>query len=186
MENRVRQRLTREDWVRVAFEFLQERGAEGVKIVVMADRLGVTSGSFYWHFKDLRELRDCLLEYWEADLTDAIIDKAMGFSGSPEERILDLMLQVIEHDAAAPDHAVWVWSRSDPAARKVFERTLRKRFDFARWMFKQTGLSERQATIRGRLLVAYLMGEFSTGLKTNKKWRGVVREAFKVLTSPVA
>jgi len=46
-------RLTREDWVRGAIEALQERGVDGVKIVVIAHRLGVTSGSFYWHFMGL-------------------------------------------------------------------------------------------------------------------------------------
>ena len=178
-------RLTRADWVRGAIEALQERGVDGVKIVVIADRLGVTSGSFYWHFKGLRELLDCLLAFWEVELTDAIIERAMGFSGPPEDRILDLMLQVIENDAAAPDHAISVWSRSDPIAKEVFERTLQKRFDFARRMFRQTELSDRQAAIRGRLMVAYLMGEFSTGLKSDRKWRGIIREEFKVLTSPI-
>ena len=178
-------RLTREDWVRGAIEALQERGVDGVKIVVIADRLGVTSGSFYWHFKGLRELLDCVLEYWEVELTDAIMERAKSFSGTPEERILDLMLQVIEIDAAAPDHAILVWARSDPAAKEVFERTLRRRFDFAGWMFRQAGFSDRQAAIRGRLMVAYLMGEFSTGLKSDRKWRGIIREEFKVLTSPI-
>ncbi len=186
MVSKAATRLTREDWVRGAIEALQERGVDGVKIVVIADRLGVTSGSFYWHFKGLRELLDCVLEYWEVELTDAIIGRAMGFSGPPEDRILDLMLQVIEIDAAAPDHAILVWARSDPAAKEVFERTLRRRFDFAGWMFRQTGFSDRQAAIRGRLMVAYLTGEFSTGLKSNRRWRDIVRDEFKVLASPAA
>ena len=91
----------------------------------------------------------------------------------------------VRNDAAAPDQAISVWSRSDPTAKRVFERTLRKRFDFADWMFRQTGLSDRQAAIRGRLMVAYLMGEFSTGLKSNRKWKAIIREEFKVLTSPI-
>jgi AcrR family transcriptional regulator len=185
MEKRTTKRLSRQDWVRGGIEVLQERGVAGIKIVALAERLGVTSGSFYWHFKGLRSLLDSLLEYWEVALTDAIIVSATGFGGSPEERILHLMVQVIEGDAAALDHAIMVWARNDPAAQEAFERTLQKRFDFARWMFKQAGFSNRQATIRGRLMVTHLMGESSTSLKSNAKWKAIVREEFEVLINPI-
>ena len=49
-----RPRLSREDWLQVTLKVLQYRGVGGVKIVVIAERLGVTSGSFYWQFKNLR------------------------------------------------------------------------------------------------------------------------------------
>ena len=184
MENRTRQRLSREDWVREALEVLQERGADGVKIVVIAKRMGVTSGSFYWHFKGLQDLLDCLLDYWERELTDAIMELAKSFGGPPKDRILNLMLRVIEEDAAAYDHAILVWARKDPAANEVFARTLRKRFDFARWMFRQCGFSHRQAAIRGRLMVAYLMGESATDLKSDANWKAGIRAKHKLMTDP--
>ena len=185
MDKHTTKRLTREDWVHGALEVLQERGVDGVKIVVIAERMGVTSGSFYWHFKGLRDLLDSLLEFWERELTDAIIVKAKTLGGSPEKRILDLMQQVIEHNAAVHDHAISVWARSDPAAQEIFDRTIQKRFDFARWMFKKAGFSDRQAAVRGRLMVAYLMGESSTSLKSNTKWKDIVRKEFEVLIRPI-
>ena len=178
-------RLTREDWVHGALEVLEEKGVDGVKIVVIAKRMGVTSGSFYWHFKGLRDLLDSILEFWERELTDAIIVKAKSLGGQPEKRILDLMQQVIEHNAAVHDHAISVWARSDPAAQEIFDRTIQKRFDFARWMFKKAGFSDRQAAVRGRLMVAYLMGESSTSLKSNTKWKDIVRKEFEVLIRPI-
>jgi AcrR family transcriptional regulator len=184
MEKRTRQRLSREDWVREALGVLQERGADGVKIVVIAERMGVTSGSFYWHFKDLQDLLNCLLDYWEHELTDAIIELAKSFGGPPKDRILNLMLQVVEEDAAAHNHAILVWARKDPAANEVFSRTLRKRFDFARWMFKQCGFSDWQAKIRGRLMVAYLMGESATDLKSDANWKAGIRAKHKLMTVP--
>ena len=71
-------RLGREDWIRAALELLVTAGVEGVKIVPLAERLGVTSGSFYWHFKNRRELHDALLEYWEREMTDAAMEAATG------------------------------------------------------------------------------------------------------------
>jgi len=181
MDTLKKEKLGREDWVRGALIVLQERGIDGVKIVVIAERLGVTSGSFYWHFTGLRDLHDCLLDYWEHDLTDAIIAGARKSPGAPEERILNLMLQVIENDAAVHDHAMSVWARSDSKARTTFERTIEKRFEFARWMFKEAGFPDRQAAIRGRLMVAYLMGESSTSLKSNDNWQDIIRDEFEVL-----
>ena len=183
MVMRKKSRLSREDWLQETLKLLQHRGLEGVKIVVIAERMGVTSGSFYWHFKNLRDLMDCLLDYWERELTDAVMESAKAFSGPPEGRILNLMLQVIEEDAATYDHAISIWARSDPSAKEVFERTLRTRFDFAAWMFKQCGFSDRQAAIRGRLMVAYLMGETATDLKSDPKWKAAIREKHKILMS---
>ena len=178
---RRKSRLNREDWLQETLKLLQHRGLEGVKIVVIAERMGVTSGSFYWHFKNLRDLLDCLLDYWERELTDAVMESAKAFSGPPENRILTLMLQVIEEDAAIYDHAISIWTRSDPSAKEVFERTLRKRFDFAAWMFKQCGFSNRQAATRGRMMVAYLMGESATNLKSDPNWKVGIREKYKIL-----
>ena len=183
MAKRKKSRLNREDWLRETLQVLQHRGVDGVKIVAIAERLGVTSGSFYWHFKKLRDLLDCLLEYWERELTDAVIDTAKTYSGSPEDRILNLMLQVIEQDAAAYDHAISIWARNDALAKAAFERTLSKRFDFARWMFWQSGFSDRQAGIRSRLLVAYLIGESATDLKSDANWKAGIREKHKLLTN---
>jgi len=169
--------------VRGALDVLREHGVGGVKIVVIAEHLGVTSGSFYWHFKNLQDLLDCLLEYWERELTDAVMVVAKAFDGPPEDRILNLMVQVIDQDAAVYDPAISVWAKNDLQAKEVFERTLHKRFDFARWMFKQCGFSDRQAAIRGRLMVAYLMGETAADLKSNRNWKTMIREKHEVLTN---
>ena len=114
-------------------------------------------------------------------MTDAVVHAAKAFDGPPEDRILNLMLQVMEEDAATYDHAISIWARKDAAANEVFTRTLRKRIDFARWMFKQSGFSHRQAGIRGRLLVAYLMGESATDLKSDRNWKARIREKHRIL-----
>lgn len=183
MERTLAPRLSREDWLREALKVLRSQGIDGIKIVAMAQDLGVTSGSFYWHFSNLRDLLDDLLDYWERELTDTVIVKAKEYRGLPEERILNLMLQVIEEDAAIYDHAISIWAKEDPTAKKVFERTLQKRFDFARWMFRQAGFADRQAAIRGRMLVAYMMGESASDLKSNRNWKSTIREMHKVLTT---
>lgn len=174
-------RMSRDDWLRAGVRELEEHGVDGIKVVVLAKKLGVTSGSFYWHFKGQPDLLNALLECWERDMTDRIIEQSKAYDGPPGTRILDLMTQVIEFDAAGLDHAISVWARRDPRVKQVFERTIKKRFDHAAWMFHKIGFSRRQAAIRGRLMVAYLMGESSTLLKSKSRWKAIIKKEFEIL-----
>ena len=181
MEKEAKRRLGREDWIQAALETLFERGVGGIKVVVLAERMGVTSGSFYWHFKKLQDLLDAVLEYWENHLTDHIIRDAREFSGTPEERIYHLMEQVIREGAAEPDHAISVWAKTDVTVNAVFHRTVERRHAFAAWMFAQAGFEGEDARTRGRVMVAYLMGESSAGLKANSDWEKLLRRHWRFL-----
>ena len=83
------------------------------------------------------------------------MEAAKGFEGPPEERIWRLMNQVMTDGLARFDLAIWHWAQSDAAAKRVFKRTLDKRFAFSSWMFRQAGFSQAQAEARGRLMVVY-------------------------------
>lgn len=176
-------RLGREDWIRGALELLSESGVEGVKIVPLADRLGVTSGSFYWHFKNRRELYDALVEYWEREMTDAAMEFAKSIE-PPKERIWCLMEHVMSAGLARFDLAIWHWAQTDAGARKAFRRTLRKRFAFAKWMFMQAGFSEPQAEARGRLMAVYMMGESTLIPDPPDERKELLRSQYALLTKP--
>jgi len=182
MVNGKTERLGREDWIRGAFELLSTAGVEGVKIVPLATQLGVTSGSFYWHFTNRKELYDALLEYWELEMTDAAIVAAKGFQGPPKERIWRLMEQVMASGMARFDLAIWHWAQSDATIQKIFKRAIDKRFAFAAWMFKQIGFSEAQAKVRGRMMVVYMMGESTLISDTPAKRKKQLRLKFEILT----
>lgn len=173
----------REVWLTAALEVLRERGVDGIKIVPLANRLNLTSGSFYWHFKNLNDLLEAVLYHWEHHLTDHIVEEAEAFDGSPQDRILTLMLQVIREDAAIPDHAISVWSKRDTAVRLIYRRTVQKRFEFAKWMFEQVGFTSDEAQTRGRLMVTSLMGETSNDLRSVEGWEDIIRAQWKVLVT---
>ena len=177
------ERLNREDWVRGALEILVTAGVSGVKIVPLARRLGATSGSFYWHFKNRRELYDALLDYWEREMTDAAIEAAKHFDGTPEERIWRLMEQVMTAGMARYDLAFWHWGQADAVAQTVFQRTLNKRFAFARWMFEQAGFSKTQAEARGRMMVVYMMGESTLIPDAPAKRKKLLKLKYEILTT---
>lgn len=57
-------RLSRDDWLDAAFETVAESGFDSVRVLTLANLLGVTRGSFYWHFSDHAELIAALIERW--------------------------------------------------------------------------------------------------------------------------
>jgi len=177
----IKQRVSRNDWVRESIAVLGEAGVKGLKIVAIAKRMGVTSGSFYWHFKGLSDLLDAILNHWEHHLTDHIIQDAINFSGSSEQRILNLMKQVISEGAGEHDHAISIWSRTDNKVLEVYNRTLTRRFEFCASMFEQANFTPDAAKVRGRLLVAYLMGESTSNLKYQADWEATIEGQFDAI-----
>jgi AcrR family transcriptional regulator len=59
--------LQPDDWIRAAFARLSTEGIESVRIELLARDLGVSKGSFYWHFQDREELLAKMLDRWESD-----------------------------------------------------------------------------------------------------------------------
>lgn len=57
-------RLTRDDWLDAAFAAVVEGGFDKARVLMIADALGVTRGSFYWHFTDHADLISSLLARW--------------------------------------------------------------------------------------------------------------------------
>ena len=70
--------MSRADWIGAARALLVAEGIEAVKILRLADRLGVSRGSFYWHFTDRADLLEALLALWTRQNTRAVIDAADG------------------------------------------------------------------------------------------------------------
>lgn len=59
-------RLGRDDWLDAAYQAVTEGGFDKVRVLVLADALQVTRGSFYWHFADHAALMQALLARWRA------------------------------------------------------------------------------------------------------------------------
>ncbi len=48
--------LTAADWAQAALQLIAEAGLGALTVEALAARLGVTKGSFYWHFKGRSDL----------------------------------------------------------------------------------------------------------------------------------
>src|SRR5882757_10220072 len=108
-----------QDWVSVGLVELARGGVDGVRVEVLAERLGVTKGGFYRRFKDRRALLNAMLETWRDGRVIAIERHAEAGGESPAERIQSLTKLYTERaneQGMAIELAIRQWARNDPMA----------------------------------------------------------------------
>src|SRR3546814_19576689 len=79
-------RLGAEDWAQAALDLIAENGVAAVAVEPLARRLGVTKGSFYWHFPSRDALLKAALERWESVEQEAVFG-TLETIPAPRERL---------------------------------------------------------------------------------------------------
>ena len=177
-------RLGREDWLAAALEVLKSEGVGKVNVVRIARDLGVTSGSFYWHFKDRNDLLRSLLDFWVRSQTEAILEKVD--QGTPSERLLKLMEILTLGEQARYEVAVRAWAGFDNMAAEVVRGTDKRRIEWLRSIFLELGFSGIEAEMRARLFVYYQLAEpIVLWREPKSKRREIIRLRHRLLTSRV-
>ena len=179
-------RLSREDWLAAALEVLYGEGVAKVSIVRIARDMGVTSGSFYWHFTDRNDLLRSLLNFWVCSQTEAIFEKADQFKGTPSERLFKLMEILTLGEQARYEVAIRAWAGFDDMAAVVVRGTDKRRIEWLRRIFHEMGFSGNEAEMRARLFVYYQLAEPSIlWREPNNKRREIIKLRHRLLTSRV-
>ncbi len=142
------------DWEIAALDLIAEEGVAALSIPKLATRLGVTKGSFYWHFEGLDALIAAALARWERSYTDRRIERFESQSSTPAERLKPWS------EEAETDHkaqALYLEISSAAATRRIFRepvaRVIEKRTAFLTRTFRDLGLSPKVA--RRRAVIAY-------------------------------
>jgi AcrR family transcriptional regulator len=152
-------RLTRSDWLEAALVALDQGGLDAVKVLLLARSLGVSRGSFYWHFRDRQELLDSLLTYWEKRHTDEVSALAAAVQGDPSTTLLSLMENVLRTRQGRYDPAIRAWARHAPSVAAVVRRADKRRLEYICGLFREMGFDADEAQARGRLALLYLIGD---------------------------
>jgi AcrR family transcriptional regulator len=151
-------RLTREDWFRTGLEALAKSGPGAVKAVKLARMLGVTTGSFYWHFSSLGEFRAGLLEYWKEDVVVGLIRAAKSSAQEPAQVLVELRKRILESGAHRYDAALRRLAATDPRVRDAVSEADEVRATFLMEMLCKSGMSEDEARDRANLIGAAWRG----------------------------
>ena len=113
-----------QDWVSVGLVELARGGVDGVRVEVLAERLGVTKGGFYRRFKDRRALLNAMLETWRDGRVTAIERQADTSGESAVEKLRGMFKLYSERantQGMAIELAIRQWARSDAAADSSFD-----------------------------------------------------------------
>src|SRR5688572_18482898 len=79
--------LGRKDWIDAAITMLAEDNVEALRVDTLAEKLGVTKGSFYWHFKGREDLLWAVVEAWRLTMTSETRALIVDATGTPWERL---------------------------------------------------------------------------------------------------
>jgi len=146
-------RLLKADWLATGMEMLGARGPGAIRIDAMCEQLGVTKGSFYWHFADREEFLGGLLSYWEYKATQAIIERVEARGGSPRARILSLLHEGLSEEIDfSAELAIRHWARNDHFAANAVKRVDKQRISFLEGILKEIGIEAESATTKAIFL----------------------------------
>lgn len=150
-------------WVEAAFDVLAEGGIDAVRVDPLAKRLGVTRGSFYWHFKDRAALHQAMLKQWRKRATYAVGDRIERAASNADGRLRRTLALPGSGPraarAAAIEFAIRLWARSDAEAAAAVRKIDRLRLDYYANLFAERGCGAEEARERAYLFYAALMAQ---------------------------
>lgn len=178
------ERLGKEEWLSRALEHLAKEGREKLTIDRLVAALGVTKGSFYWHFTSRKDFHDQLLQYWDERFTQSVIGELAQLDGDPAAQLWKLMEVVFENDLTRYDLVVRAWAAQDAEIADYVQRVDQTRTRVVRGLFKEMGFTGVQLEMRTHSSITYLSME--TGVlvkKSRKQRRDCLRQFHQLMTT---
>jgi AcrR family transcriptional regulator len=160
MVERMNDKLNQERWLSAGLQVLAEEGPEGLKIMPIAQQLGVTKGSFYWHYRNLEDYQSALLEEWEQRHTRQVIHHVEDKGGEAVDKLRTLMSMSFSADARLAQ-AIRRWAITNPQAREAQARVDHDRLAYLVSLLRPLGWPQAKAEFLARWLYGALIGYFS-------------------------
>ena len=146
-------------WLVAGLEALRKGGVGEVRVERLAAELGITKGSFYWHFRNRGELLDAVLEHWEREMTEVEFERIESMPAALAGRLLALAEDVLEKGMGRYDPAIRAWARHDRKVAAAVAQVDRRRVRALAGFFEGGGFGTAEARTRARLFYTFLLGE---------------------------
>jgi AcrR family transcriptional regulator len=149
--------LSAGDWLDQGLKVLAERGFTALKAAPLAKAMGVSRGSFYWHFADIGAFHQAILKHWREVAAEQIIAN-LEAAASDHANPLPLLLRQAFGGKLALEKAVRSWATLDPLARSAVQAIDRRRLSYVEGMLRAAGLSPDVARARAQILYWAFIG----------------------------
>ena len=162
-------RLSAEDWAQAALDLIAEQGVASVAVEPLARRLGVTKGSFYWHFPSRDALLSAALERWEAVEQESVFGQLEAVS-DPRQR-LRALIQLVAHEVKS--HKIYselLKALDHPAVGPVIGRVSQRRLDYLAASFRRPGWDAPMRSIAGAWRTPPTSASCSSACSCTRVW----------------
>jgi AcrR family transcriptional regulator len=132
--------LSATDWLNHGLKTLAQEGFTALKAVPLAKSMGVSRGSFYWHFADIEAFHGELLRLWRDIAAERII--ADVDAASEKDNALQILLHRVFGEQRALENAVRRWAAVDPAARAAVQAIDRRRVSYVESLLRTAGVDD--------------------------------------------
>jgi AcrR family transcriptional regulator len=174
--------LSARDWLDQGLKALASRGFTALKAEPLAKAMGVSRGSFYWHFADIGAFHAAVLARWHEVAAEQII--ANIEAASKDENPLALLLRRVFGERLTLERAVRTWANVDPAARTAVQAIDRRRLNYVESLLTQSGLATDAARDRAQILYwAFLGFALSDQPLPKARQQTVLDELVRIATS---
>ena len=148
--------LSAQDWLDQGLKTLAARGFSALKAEPLARDMGVSRGSFYWHFADIGAYHAAILKRWREVAAEAIIAHVEQASGEAEP--LAVLLRLVFSERLALERAVRGWAAFDSGARNAVQAIDRRRLDYVEGLIRAKGVAPDVARARAQILYWAFLG----------------------------
>src|SRR5881398_3164768 len=138
-DTKMREQLSTRDWLDQGLKTLARSGFTALKADPLAKAMGVSRGSFYWHFADIAAFHAAILARWHEVAAEQII--ANVEAASKNENPLALLLRRVFGGRLMLERAVRTWASVDPAARAAVQAIDRRRLSYIEGLMTKSRLS---------------------------------------------
>lgn len=148
--------LTAKDWLDQGLKTLADQGFTALKAEPLSRAMGVSRGSFYWHFADIAAYHAAILSHWRDVAAEQII--ANVEAGAKHDNPLALLLRRVFGERLTLERAVRTWASVDAKARAAVQAIDRRRLGYVENLLMQSGLPADKARARAQILYWAFLG----------------------------
>lgn len=152
-----RSTLSAGDWEQQALVLIAEKGIRAVAVESLARRMGVTKGSFYWHFQNRESLLEQSLIRWEKH-DEVNLQTSLGAIEDPRERLRSFFRRTGREKLTHNVYNALCNASDHPQVEPLLERVAARRMRHIEKAFAEIGFDPQEASHRARLTYSAYLG----------------------------
>ena len=157
VKKKERSTLSAGDWEQQALEMIAEQGIRAVAVESLARRMGVTKGSFYWHFPNRSALLEQSLLRWEKH-DETNLHASLGAITDPRERLRSFFRRTSREKLTHNVYSALCSAADHPQVEPLLERVAERRMRHIEAAFAEIGFGPAEASHRARLTYSTYLG----------------------------